>query len=85
MMLQTVDSSESSDGLFSPVLGRINSKFDLLTPTPDSGKSHPLTPPDTLPRLQNTSWIGARVSPVPIGNEDDDDDGDDEDANRIAP
>ena len=82
MMLHTVDSSENSsdnDDLFSPVLGRVASKFDLLTPTPDSGKHGNLedtSPPDTLPRLHNTSWIGARVSPVPPDNEEDDDDED---------
>jgi len=44
--------------------------------------------PNTLPRLQDTSWLGARMSPIrqrPDDTEDKDDDDDDEDAAIVAP
>jgi hypothetical protein len=54
------DSSDtSSNGLFSPVRGRRTSLHHSSTPEQDS-----------LPRLQDTSWIGARVSPIPSLDED---------------
>jgi hypothetical protein len=89
-------SSSSSNGFFSPDYGRRASLHDLLTPTPPSStikgdreeatKTPPLSQDDTLPRLQDNSWIGAKVSPIPSqADEDDNDEEDEEDMMIMAP
>ena len=91
-------SSSSSDGLFSPTYGRRSSLAnDLLTPTPEQlpqqrQQNQPAEDDDDdgttpLPRLKDTSWIGARVSPIPQTNDydDDDEEDDDEDIAIMAP
>jgi len=60
-------SDESTADLFSPVHGRRRSLNNFLdtpdTPTADGA--------DTLPRLADNSWIGARVSPIPSVDDED--------------
>ena len=76
---------------------------DLLTPTPEQlpqqrQRNNQQTTGDDdddddddgttpLPRLKDTSWIGARVSPIPQTNDydDDDEEDDDEDIAIMAP
>jgi hypothetical protein len=56
-------SSKASSDLFSPIRAR---QFSLHSNTPELE--------DTLPRLQDTSWLGARVSPIPSLDEDEEND-----------
>lgn len=72
-MMHDDNSSASSGMMFSPVHGRHRSLHDdvgMASPDDDS----------PLPALQDNSWIGARVSPIP---DDMDEDGE-EDANHVA-
>ena len=62
-------SDESTTDLFSPVEGRKHSlHFDDTPDTPAADGA------DSLPRLADNSWIGARVSPIASVDDDDDDD-----------
>eukprot|EP00980_Cylindrotheca_fusiformis_P005235 scaffold1119_cov120-Cylindrotheca_fusiformis.AAC.15 len=62
------DSSDTSTAdLFSPSHGRLTS---LHPTTPDRSAQKD----ELLPRLQDTSWIGARVSPIPSYDEDEEND-----------
>jgi hypothetical protein len=68
----TSDSDDDDDDLlFSPVQGRRSSLHDFLTPTTPASRETPPPPADSLPRLQDRSWIGAKVSPIPATNEED--------------
>ncbi len=71
-------SDESTADLFSPVHGRQHSlhNFDDTPDTPAANGA------DTLPRLADNSWIGARVSPIP--SVDDDDRADDLELDRVT-
>ncbi|KAG7366033.1 hypothetical protein IV203_028703 [Nitzschia inconspicua] len=78
------DDDDDDDDLFSPIEGRRSSLHDLLTPTTPASRETPPPLPqqqqqqnDSLPRLQDTSWIGAQVSPIPNNAEDEDNDHDD--------
>lgn len=73
-MMHDDNSSASSDMMFSPVHGRHRSLHD------DVGMGSPDEDDSPLPALQDNSWIGARVSPIP----DDMDEDDEEDANHVA-
>jgi hypothetical protein len=64
--------NENSD-LFSPVQGRRTSLHDFLTPNTPASRDTP-PPIESLPQLQDKSWIGAKVSPIPTKSDDDDDD-----------
>jgi hypothetical protein len=62
------DSSDTSTtDMFSPAHGR---RTSLHPTTPD----HSAQKDERLPRLQDTSWIGARVSPIPSYDEDEEND-----------
>jgi hypothetical protein len=74
-MMHDDNSSASSGMMFSPVHGRHRSLHDDVgMGSPDDDDGSP------LPALQDNSWIGARVSPIP----DDMDEDDEEDANHVA-
>jgi hypothetical protein len=69
-------SDESTEDLFSPVYGRMQSLHNFDTPdTPDGA--------ERLPRLADNSWIGAQVSPIPSMQDDDYDDDDEEDNKEL--
>ena len=75
-------SSENSSDLFSPIRARRTSLHQNTPDTPLHGNHdndhndhhHEQQQQTTLPRLHNTSWIGARVSPIPSVDEDEEND-----------
>ncbi|KAG7351930.1 hypothetical protein IV203_007978 [Nitzschia inconspicua] len=76
------DDDDDDDDLFSPIEGRRSSLHDLLTPTTPASRETPPSPPprnDSLPRLQDNSWIGAQVSPIPNNAEEEDNENDHDD------
>lgn len=60
-------SDASTADIFSPADGR---RTSLHPATPD----HSAAKDEMLPRLQDTSWIGARVSPIPSYDDDEEND-----------
>ncbi|VEU34809.1 unnamed protein product [Pseudo-nitzschia multistriata] len=70
-----IDSSVDSDDdqgneLFTPIRGRRTSLVQYFSPTPSRSVETDETAsetgvPNTLPKLQDTSWLGARMSPIP--------------------
>lgn len=76
--LNNSSSDESTADLFSPVHGRRSSLHDF-DDTPDTPAADGA---DSLPRLADNSWIGARVSP--INSVDEDDRADDLELDRVT-
>lgn len=79
MMKSTFSSSgeESSLDMFSPIHARhqsLHNNFDETddddTPQTPQHQIHTAAIANSLPRLADTSWIGARVSPIPSVDED---------------
>lgn len=75
------DNSSASSDMFSPPTGRRASLHQNTPEQPPTGNNNAID--TTLPALQDNSWIGARVSPIP--SFDNDDDGDATDIAATAP